>query len=216
MPQQTLLVPSRPSRRRHGSWARPPWPQDRPSPRPQGTVRCSPRRKIPNPAGWLEPNLGRGKPPQARKPRRTLPPVPASDCAARGRVCRGWGGRVRRRLPAPLGRLAGRGPLVGRRPAVRPAAAGRDEAVRGRRPPARRRCGRRHRRRRPHGAVGEPGRPELDAGGGARPGRPSQRRGPRRQPGPAGAGGANAGRAATAPGPPRALSRVTAERRKWS
>src|SRR5215213_11897727 len=54
-------------------------PRDRLSPRPLGTVRCWPRRKIPNPAGWLEPNLGRGSPPQARKPQRTLPPAPRSD-----------------------------------------------------------------------------------------------------------------------------------------
>jgi hypothetical protein len=102
------------------------------------------------------------------------------------RSCCASSGRVRRQLPAPLGRLAGRGRLVGRRPAVRPAVAGREGGpVRGRRPPSGRRCGRRYRRQRPHGAVGEPGRPELDAGGGARPGRPGQRRGPRRQPGPA-------------------------------
>ena len=64
-------------------------------------------------------------------------------------------------------------------------------------------------------AVGEPGRPDVDAGGGARPGRPGQRRGARGRPGPAGAGGADAGRTAAASWAAPPLSPVTAERRKW-
>jgi hypothetical protein len=55
------------------------------------------------------------------QPCRRRRPAASRRRAARRRVRGGRGGWVRRRLPAPLGRLAGRGPLVGWRPAARPA-----------------------------------------------------------------------------------------------